>query len=550
MKISPTLRMVGLFGLLLALAAAGPVAPASSFNVNSNVDSPDVSPGNGTCADISGHCTLRAAVMEANAHTGPDTIVLPSGTLTLTIAGADEDGALTGDLDITGTVTLRGAGLALSRVDATGLNDRIFDVLPGAHASLSDLTIQHGTIPVTGLSSGGGVLNAGTLTLTRVSLTHNNLGDESNLHFGGALANIFPGSVAILSSQVISNEAELGALSNEYQMTLVNSVVMSNVATFGAGLYNQGTLNMQTTQVLSNTGAIVGGGFYARNGQTTVSDSLINGNQADYGGAFWVHDATVSISRSTLRANQSKNSGGALQVDSGSVELVNTTLLLNGAADDGGALNVAGGQVSALNTTLTQNHAEHNGGAVNLVGGVLAGYNLTIIGNIAHVGGQGVGTGGGIYHGVAGTVTLSNTILSENLHATNTPFSVEDDCAGTTIYMHYSRLGTATGCTFNSDNTLTGEFLDLLPLGDYGGSSLTIALGPLSAAIDKRDVAGCTAPFGLVSFNQRDLPRPVDGTTTAWPAAISGRTKCSSDCSYRCFGAEQDALLFVAASYE
>ena len=51
---------------------------AAPFTVDSTADSHDATPGDGTCADSSGRCTLRAAIEEANAAASADTITLPS----------------------------------------------------------------------------------------------------------------------------------------------------------------------------------------------------------------------------------------------------------------------------------------------------------------------------------------------------------------------------------------------------------------------------------------------------------------------------------------
>ena len=45
--------------------------------------------------------TLRAAITQANQTSGHQTIVLPEGVYALSVPGADEDAAATGDLDIT-----------------------------------------------------------------------------------------------------------------------------------------------------------------------------------------------------------------------------------------------------------------------------------------------------------------------------------------------------------------------------------------------------------------------------------------------------------------
>src|SRR5689334_10135263 len=68
---------------------------------------------------VDGNCTLREAVVAANtdaavdacpAGAGADTIQLPAGVYLLTLAGAGEDAAATGDLDLNADVSITGAG--------------------------------------------------------------------------------------------------------------------------------------------------------------------------------------------------------------------------------------------------------------------------------------------------------------------------------------------------------------------------------------------------------------------------------------------------------
>jgi len=60
----------------------------ANFTVDSTVDAVDANPGDGFCATGGGDCTLRAAIQEADALLGEDTIDVPAGTYTLSIAGA------------------------------------------------------------------------------------------------------------------------------------------------------------------------------------------------------------------------------------------------------------------------------------------------------------------------------------------------------------------------------------------------------------------------------------------------------------------------------
>jgi hypothetical protein len=82
---------------------------AATFNVTSNVDAPDNSPGNGVCASTAAGnpCTLRAAMMECSYFGGSNTVNLVAGTTyTLTLGPPDDefsalgDNQTAGDLDI------------------------------------------------------------------------------------------------------------------------------------------------------------------------------------------------------------------------------------------------------------------------------------------------------------------------------------------------------------------------------------------------------------------------------------------------------------------
>ena len=115
-----TTTKVMALGLLLAtlmaasLLTAQPAHASTTFTVDSTADYGDVTPGDGKCDIgtimlIGERCTLRAAIQEANATTGADTInfaipatedptitpasELPKITTTVTINGYSQPGA-------------------------------------------------------------------------------------------------------------------------------------------------------------------------------------------------------------------------------------------------------------------------------------------------------------------------------------------------------------------------------------------------------------------------------------------------------------------------
>ena len=151
-------------GALIACLLLDRGAQADTYPVNDTADLPDALIGNGVCATAAGTCSLRAAIQEANAHAGPDTVSLPAGTFVLTRTGASENSAFTGDLDLRDTITVAGAGRDLTLIDGN-LSDRVFEIFPAVTnapmtATLSALTLRRGG----NVSTGCGMDVRGTQT--------------------------------------------------------------------------------------------------------------------------------------------------------------------------------------------------------------------------------------------------------------------------------------------------------------------------------------------------------------------------------------------------
>ena len=187
--------------LLGAIAAAESEAANQSFIVNSSMDASDDNPGDGIChaiGGLNGTCSLRAAIVEANAHAGDHTIALPSGMYTLTKAGADEDNGATGDLDIKRHITITNATNSPPSIYANAI-DRVFDVRDGGHLELINASVS------------GGLANS-----------------PGNVHGGGIRVN-------------------LGA-----DLTLRRVVVSTNVANIGGGIYSDGDVVIEDSEFLNN----------------------------------------------------------------------------------------------------------------------------------------------------------------------------------------------------------------------------------------------------------------------------------------------------------
>ncbi|MEU7903361.1 hypothetical protein [Actinoplanes sp. NPDC049118] len=264
----------------VAVAVIAPGAPAYAtgqrYQVDSAADVPDGTPGDGRCASIAGACTVRAAVMEANAHPG-STIVIPAGRYVLTIppllGRALTDYTLAdaahGNLKIFRTTRVEGAGRDRTVVDGGHL-DRVFTTL-GA-TTMSDLTITGGvSAPVASLYNyygGGAVLNASALTMDRVRMTGN------SGRIGGAVQNIPFTSMTLRDSLVDGNVAgEAGGIRFDARGRVERSVITGNRVTDPYDPTRPGEL------------AGYGGGIDVRGPDTvTLVDTTVSHNHADRGG--------------------------------------------------------------------------------------------------------------------------------------------------------------------------------------------------------------------------------------------------------------------------
>lgn len=310
-------------GLLLVPALAlSPLLAAPSTTqaqtpieiaVNSTLDQPDAELADDICDADPGtavRCTLRAAIMQANVTPGEHTIRLQPVLYRLTIQGANEDQALTGDLDLIGKITVIGTigeGRNRSIVDATGLNDRVFDARSTVSA-LQGLTITGGALPTTtGLSTefdGGGVRAFGTFTL-RDSIISNNAAAR-----GGGVA-IFQGTSTILRSTISNNRATAGDT--------------GLVADGGGGIFSiNNTFSLRDSTVQNNTSARDGGGitltpiFFPAT-PMKIERTLIAGNSAqnDGGGVYITgkNSGQAVIENSTVSANRSSRLGGGISAE-------------------------------------------------------------------------------------------------------------------------------------------------------------------------------------------------------------------------------------------
>ncbi len=143
-------------------------------------------------------------------------------------------------------VTINGNGATIKG----GTNIRIFTIASGGNVTINSLTMQNGncsgSCPI-GVNTGGGIYNAGTVTITNSTLSGN-----SATSFAGGIYNA--GTVTITNSTFSGNSSTSlgGSIFNSGTVTITNSTFSGNSATpLGGGVFNAnvGRLTLKNTML-------------------------------------------------------------------------------------------------------------------------------------------------------------------------------------------------------------------------------------------------------------------------------------------------------------
>ena len=289
-----------------------------TFIVESTADEVDASPGDGLCAsDGGGFCTLRAAVQESNAQSGPCEILLSPGTYALTRTGASEDAAATGDLDVFADVAIR--GLAPGVIVDGNLTDRVFEIFDydDVDSSLENLIITRGLVD----GRGGGISARLTLRPSALRIDECGVWDNTATAAGGGI--------------------DVGG---GWELTVRGSVVRNNQTSGGGG-------------GLSNVTA----GLY---GGANLDDSTFSENSAGgSGGGMLIAEQSVTIVGVTIDGNEAGGGGGGVLLAEGNL-VVRDSRIINNVSISGGGINYEA--VGVANAAIIEGSEVSNNTAVSM----------------------------------------------------------------------------------------------------------------------------------------------------------------------------------------
>ena len=494
-------RLLVALAIVAAMLSIARPTYAAAFTVTKPDDTND-----GVC-DAS-DCSLREAIVAANAAAGADIITVPAGTYQITLnPGPDENAGASGDFDITDSITINGAGAANTIITAADA-DRVFDINPfggcTCTVNLSGLAIQHGKGFASNFNIGGGIFIGPNTTISISNSTIAN--NQSQTSTGGAIEN--RGTLTLTSVTVQNNTAFGlgGAINSTGSLTISNSTFTNNSAEAGGALY----INTASTKSASiNTST------FQNNHSVTTS-----GGTTDDGGAIAINtDGSVSITKSTFSGNTSANNGSAIYFnDSATEPTAIATLSMsynriagNTASGLGSGLFCASGTATAeqnwwgCNTGPSAAPCDRVSGAVDFDPWL----------RLTHTASPGSVNGGG-------TSTLTASFLTDSANGAVSASNL-DALIGVPITFNNAVLGALSNAqpTIQSNGTATATFT--------AGS--TTGTGSADATVDSQTVTAnitITRPGTTVTSIDRSASSPTNTGSVAWTVvfanAVSGLT--------------------------
>jgi parallel beta-helix repeat protein len=419
-----------------------------------------------TTAADSGPGSLRDAITQANAVTGPnsfDAIVLSSSTAGGAVdfydGGSHTISLLSPLPQLTHAMTITGPGsglLTVRRDPSAATAFGIFDA--NASINLAGLAVSGGNAP-----SGGGISVEARLRLADVTVTNN----------------------------TATNNGGSGiSLTGTASVTLVNSTVSGNSGGI-AGVYANGTdaISAVNSTISGNTGV---GIAILSQPSTTGSLALTNCTVANNTsrGIYAIFSTTVQLTGCSIVGN----------TGSGGITLYDDDLL------DGS---------SVSNCTIANNSAAVGAGLnLHFCTGTLRVTGTTVAGNTTS------GDVIEVWPGNKVVLALDNTIVSGN-HLAGGAFDILA-YNGATVTSKYSAIGSTAGFTYvpGPGDLPVGADLKLQPVGVHGGPTPTLAFGAGSPLLNAGDpsLAGTTDQRGV---SRAVGPAPDIGAYEYQPIAVA-----------------------------
>lgn len=379
------------------------------------------------------------------------------------------------------SVTIRRYAKPTSTVEFFDVNSYVgvmFDVNSGVDVTISDIIIDgHKNV----FSSGSITQNAdgviaegsmfdvsGVLTLSENSFLRNNNNYNNN---GGAVLVKTTGKFNLQGGTIQNNNAKKGAgVYNEGTLNLIKGSISSNVAYWksgymvsgnGGGVYSAKSFSLPKGVFIENNFAVNGGGVFVYTDDDTPTEEVsvltlegaeITGNSAgDGAGAY------VSYSKLIMKSGKiSRNNAGDSDYDGESYGYGGGISVSGDSRTDRGIVTVLGGEIS--HNTAISSYGAYGAGiyshwaTVNIDGGLITNNSCS---------GDGYSTGGGVFLNERSVLNMTGGTISKN--------SAEEG-GGVGLIYYYDSTANFSGNAVVTENTATcGGGVYNYGCGDDGG---------------------------------------------------------------------------------
>jgi hypothetical protein len=460
---------------LFILVAAAACGPTGVLTVNDSSDGGDSSPGDGYCRTGSSltDCTLRAALEEANALAGAqtirfnlpaaDTVIHPLKPLPEVTEAVTIDGTSQPEFD-GGKPVVRVDGSLLAAV-ASG-----FNVTSGVDATIKGLQIVRFALH--------GIENYGNLTLDHLEVAVNQASGIDSFIAAGTI------NIALTNSTVFENAGPgVSGINTNFTMDYVT--LDRNT---GGGLRAVGgSLTLDHGGVADNAVPTDGGGIYlSMAGNPDIRNTTIEGNTAGQkgGGLYWwgLPGTMMIITGCTFDGNYGYD-GGGIYNDAGTSHLDASTLINNRAKHHGGGVYVG--------TNNNPTFWIEDGSVVGMAGK----------GNIANSAPASGGLGGGIYN-------LNNLNISQSTIEGNTGDGIYNDGGEVRIIDGSASFNTLSGIeSFVSGATVLvrAERVKIGGNGQSGIGAVNADLTVIQSSIRENASSGIRMNGGSLTMNRSQI---------------------------------------------
>lgn len=476
---------------LLTFALVMNSAFAVTFTVNDSGHVADASAGDGVCATAGAVCTLRAALEEANALVGTDTIVFDANSRTITT---------TSTLTVGSQLTIDGNGSPTNMITIDG-NDGAFDLITvtsnGDSSTIEGLYLIDGGQHGINIASGADSVNIGTFTPQQgnvIGLTTSSVADGmagSGIYNQGT-------TTTILGNVISSNATGISIVAGSKDVTITGNTIGATPDTTAARGNGTG-INVQGTVALD-------GGNGGTEGLVIASlNSIVNSTDdgIHIGNGAGAITGTIKIQRNNIGMNSSGTAMG--NIDEGII--VET--------DASGADITIGTDGDGTSDSVEGNYIGSNGASgIN----VQEGDDVVIAGNKIGLNSSGTArgnTGAGVLVGTSSVGPNTVRIGSDNADA-NEINTISNNGAG--------GVSVLNGTIVNIAGNYIG--LNASGAGSHGntGAGIAIASGGGGGQITTLTIGGngtAAAGRNFISNSTGGFNGAIDVSTTASGATVT-----------------------------